>query len=339
MVAAQAQSANFGFLARYDAALAAIAVRAERYFPDDPVTCLMKLRQFGELLAQQLAARRGAYVGVDEPQADLLARLRREGLAERDVIDLFHDLRRLGNEATHANRGDHAAAMTALKAARQLAVYFHRTFGGDPHFRPGPFQPPRPPPDATAELRAEIERLRQERDASLSEAERLREAAALAEAARQAAEERAAAEASDRAVWESLAVEEQAARAALAERLAALQAAAQAAPPAAQQAIAAAAAQAAAAIDLDEAATRQRIDAQLRARLGGRQRDAPLRRRGPARQGPQHGHRRMADRERAGRLCLVRRLDLRRCGRSQAPQQERQRLHRPGGPLRPPLSS
>ena len=45
------------FLARYDGALMAVAAQAERYFAEDPVTCLMKLRQFGELLAQQLAGR------------------------------------------------------------------------------------------------------------------------------------------------------------------------------------------------------------------------------------------------------------------------------------------
>ncbi|MGH7050829.1 MAG: hypothetical protein ACREFS_08935 [Acetobacteraceae bacterium] len=43
-------NANFGFLGRYDTALVGIAGLAERYFTDDPVTCLMKLRQFGELL-------------------------------------------------------------------------------------------------------------------------------------------------------------------------------------------------------------------------------------------------------------------------------------------------
>lgn len=258
-------SPNFSFLATYDAALVIVAARAEQYFPEDPVTCLMKLRQFGELLAQQLAARLGLFVSVEEPQADLLGRLRRDGNLPREVLDLFHDLRRVGNEATHHHRGDHAAAMAALKIARQLAVLFHRSLDGR-DFKPGPFQPPRPPPDATAELRAEIERLRAERDASLSEAERLREAAAQAEAARLAAEQKAAAEASDRVVWESLAAEEQSLRAAVAAELAALQAAAAAAPTTTQAAISQAAFQAAEAIDLDEATTRQRIDAQLRAR-------------------------------------------------------------------------
>jgi type I restriction enzyme R subunit len=251
-------SANFGFLARYDTALVLVATRAEQYFPEDPVTSLMKLRQFGEMLAQQIAARTGVFATMEESQAELLARLRREGTVPRDVLDVFHDLRRRGNDATHAHQGDHAEAMAALRLARQLAIFFHRTFG-DPKFKPGPFQPPRPPADATAELQAEIERLRAERDASLTTLERAREAAEAAEVSAQA-------EAADRAVWEALAAEEQAARSALAAELAALQQAAAAAPPAAQQTLSLLAFQAAEALDLDEASTRDRIDAQLRAR-------------------------------------------------------------------------
>jgi hypothetical protein len=55
-VTATSSRLNFGFLARYDPALLTVAVRAEQYFSADPVTCLMKLRQFGELVAQQVAA-------------------------------------------------------------------------------------------------------------------------------------------------------------------------------------------------------------------------------------------------------------------------------------------
>ena len=158
-------SANFGFLGRYDGALVAVAAQAERYFAEDPVTCLMKLRQFGELLAQQLAERAGVFVDVDEAQSDLLGRLKRDTAYPRDVIDLFHDLRRAGNEAVHQQRGDHATALAGLKVARQLAVWFHRTFG-DRNFRAGPFEPPRPPPDPTAALQDELARLRIEQMSS-----------------------------------------------------------------------------------------------------------------------------------------------------------------------------
>ena len=38
--------------------------------------------------------------------------------------------------------------------------WFHRTFGRDPSFVAGPFQPPPAPEDAAAPVRAELERLR-----------------------------------------------------------------------------------------------------------------------------------------------------------------------------------
>jgi type I restriction enzyme R subunit len=43
--------------------------------------------------------------------------------------------------------------------ARQLGIWFYRTFA-DRNFKAGSFQPPRPPPDATAELTAELNRLK-----------------------------------------------------------------------------------------------------------------------------------------------------------------------------------
>jgi len=224
----------------------------------------MNLRQFGELLAQQLAARAGVFVDVDEAQSDLLGRLKRDTAYPRDVIDLFHDLRRAGNEAVHQQRGDHATALAGLKVARQLAVWFHRTFG-DRNFRAGPFEPPRPPPDPTAALQDELARLRIEQMSSLSAAESAARTAMEANEARRSAEERAQVQAQERAVWEALASETEARLLALQEELARVQAAA-IAQPAKLQFIVGAAAEAAQAIDLDEQATRSLIDGRLRAR-------------------------------------------------------------------------
>ena len=236
---------------------------AERYFSDDPVVSLITVRQFGEALAQLVAARSGLFTDANEPQADLLRRLRIDGNYPRNVLDLFHQLRIAGNAATHRREGDHATALTCLKMARQLGIWFYRTFD-DQRFKPGPFQPPRPPIDATAELTAELGRLRAERDAALSEAQRAKAAAAEAEAARLAAETGAKGAAEERALWEQLAAEAEAAKNQLAQQLASLQAAAVASPPAEQQQVLQFAQAAAEAISLDEAETRALIDQQLR---------------------------------------------------------------------------
>ena len=41
------QESNFDFLKSYDAQLVRLGALAERYFKEDPNTCLIKLRQFG----------------------------------------------------------------------------------------------------------------------------------------------------------------------------------------------------------------------------------------------------------------------------------------------------
>ena len=46
-------SLNFGFLQDYDPQLDRLGALAERYFAEDPSTCLIKLRQLGEQLARQ----------------------------------------------------------------------------------------------------------------------------------------------------------------------------------------------------------------------------------------------------------------------------------------------
>src|SRR6267143_3550702 len=92
MKSATATSANFGFLGQYDAQIVRLGALSERYFRDDPNTCLIKLRQFGEVLAQLVAAKAGLYRSSDEPQADLLRRLNIERITPREVGDLFYQL-------------------------------------------------------------------------------------------------------------------------------------------------------------------------------------------------------------------------------------------------------
>jgi type I restriction enzyme R subunit len=72
----QIATANFSFLAAHDPQLVRLGALAERYFKDDPTTSLIKLRQYGETLAQLVAAKAGLYRDSQEPQADLLRRLR-----------------------------------------------------------------------------------------------------------------------------------------------------------------------------------------------------------------------------------------------------------------------
>jgi type I restriction enzyme R subunit len=161
-------SINFAHLRPYDEQLFRLGSLAERYFPDDPNTALIKLRQLGERLAQQVASRFGVFSSAQESQLALIRRLEFDGLVEREVAALFHDLRTTGNDATHGLYGDHASGLSTLKIAWQLGVWFHRTFS-DPEFRSGPFRPPQPPADEGEELRAELAGLQRALDAFRAE--------------------------------------------------------------------------------------------------------------------------------------------------------------------------
>lgn len=257
------ESANFQFLRSHGVELVRFGALAERYFRDDPSTCLIKLRQFAELLAQLTAAKTGLFKSTDESQADLLRRLKVEQVISREVADLFHQIRVVGNRATHQYIGNHTEALTMLKMARQLAIWFHRTFSGDTSFRAGAFVPPPNPVDVTADLADELQRLQTALEETRSEAERARLAAEEHARAVLSAEEKARKEAEERLLWEQLAEESEQARSALQVQLAALQAASEQSP---QQtaAIISLADQAASIIDLDEAETRAIVDQQLR---------------------------------------------------------------------------
>ncbi|MDB5692616.1 MAG: Type restriction-modification system, restriction subunit [Alphaproteobacteria bacterium] len=257
--------ANFGFLRRQEPRLLRLAALAERYFHDDPPGALIKLRQFAELIAKDVAARQGALPWPDAALDDVLRTLRLRNLVPRDVGELFYHLKRVGNSAVHEDAGTASDVLAALKIARQAAIWYHRSYGGEPDFRPGPFVPPETPLDPTPELRAQIEVLEQALRASGDVEAKARLAAQEADARRLDAEASAERRERDRKFWEEYAAETEAGLHRMQEVLARLQAQAAAAPPAQLALLAAAGAAAADRIDIDEAATRAIIDGQLRA--------------------------------------------------------------------------
>jgi type I restriction enzyme R subunit len=153
-------SINFGFLKPHDERLVMLGALAERYFRDDPSTAIVKLRQFSELLAKLTAAHHAVYRDERETFEETLRRLSYERLIPKEAADLFHTLRKMGNSAVHEAKGDHAAALAALKLARSLGIWFHRTYGGAASFHPDPFISPPEPVDAVGAAREEIESLR-----------------------------------------------------------------------------------------------------------------------------------------------------------------------------------
>jgi len=137
----QPKSANFEFLRAHGPQLFRLAAQADHYFRTDPNTTLLKLRQFAELLAKEIAARTGSLRSYDERFVDILGELGRASFVPPTPLALFHNLRVAGNKANHGDLDDSSVALTALENARQLAVWFVRSYGGQPDFAPGPFTP------------------------------------------------------------------------------------------------------------------------------------------------------------------------------------------------------
>jgi type I restriction enzyme R subunit len=247
---------NFDMLRLYEEELWRLGALAERYFADDPNTSMLKLRQLAESLAQSLAARAGLYTVQDESQFDLIRRLQGEGVLPRDIKQVLDQIRVTGNAANHARQSDHASALSTLKLSWQLCLWFHRTFK-DADFRSGPFLPPAPPVDESADLSSELMSLRKAVSDYQSKHEQASSELSFAQTQLSALGE-------ERCIWEQLATESEEAKALLAGQLATLQAAAQIAPKDTFSRLVASATTAALHVQLDESETRRIIDEQLR---------------------------------------------------------------------------
>jgi type I restriction enzyme, R subunit len=259
----QRGNSNFAFLQTREPQLYRLGLLAERYFAEDPNTCQIKLRQLSELAAQLTASRFGLTVEPTNNLADVLRRLKLECNLPRDVGELFHTLRITGNRAAHDNAEDYAGALSGLKLARQLAIWYSRTFH-NPSAQFGPFTPPSKPSAANDALLAELDLLKSKLTASQSAAEKFQADAQAAEAARQSASEQAETERLDREAWEALAEEAEKGRSELAKQLkSALQSSKSDDAPD-LEIVNELAYDAAEQIDLDEAETRTLIDQQLR---------------------------------------------------------------------------
>ena len=111
-------SSNFDFLAGQDERFARLGAMAERYFFDDAPSALIKLRQLGEFIAKDVAARHGLLPKYSVTFDEVLSTLKLKSLLPREVAELFFHLKRVGNAAAHEGAGTASEAFAALKIAR-----------------------------------------------------------------------------------------------------------------------------------------------------------------------------------------------------------------------------
>ncbi|QPJ64625.1 MAG: hypothetical protein G3M78_04150 [Candidatus Nitrohelix vancouverensis] len=134
-------SAEFKFLKRHEPQLHALLVLAANYPKDDPQASLIRLRQFGELLARVWIQKLHVFSENTEPYIDLLDRVREQGKLEPEVYAGLNTLRLEGNKALHFFIGDKESAQSNLKLAKKLARAFDARFGKDGDRLESPFKP------------------------------------------------------------------------------------------------------------------------------------------------------------------------------------------------------
>lgn len=205
-------TSNFEFLKAHGVWFYNLAASAERNFSSDPNTTLIKMRQLGEAIAQNIAARVGVEYGNDIKQVDLLRDIDYSLRLDENVRDAFHTLRKLGNTATHEfDSSSHRDALKSMMVGHALSMWFHSTFGGDKAkgFKISKFVKPEDPSAYVREIEEQLEQLKIE---SQRTSDRIKVAEKLSQIEHEKAEaERLRAErmAEEREIWEQLAHEQE----------------------------------------------------------------------------------------------------------------------------------
>ncbi|GAA0804872.1 type I restriction-modification system endonuclease [Psychrobacter piscatorii] len=120
---------NFNFMQEHNPIFLELAINAERVFKSDPNTTLIKMRQLGEALAQDLATKNNIPFDREMNQVQLIGRLKYEMRIDNNIVTEFHSLREEGNKAVHNFKTSHAEASRALKLGRSLCIWYHKTYG------------------------------------------------------------------------------------------------------------------------------------------------------------------------------------------------------------------
>jgi len=120
---------NFAFFKGDWEILAKLGESAERNLYNDPHTSIIKLRLLGESIAKAVLASDNIREAYDTRQVDRLNTMKKEGLAEPEMLDIFHTLRRKGNTASHeASYGTTEEAKQLLALAYQISIWFMEVY-------------------------------------------------------------------------------------------------------------------------------------------------------------------------------------------------------------------
>lgn len=121
-------ASRFTFLNAVDPELFQLCITAEDFYQQEQWKhCLIELRQFGEVLAKEIANQSNLFL-LPESQADLISLLKKNKVINSDIAEAFHSIRVAGNEAVHKRLGNRDVAISQLSYAYMLGLWYCRCF-------------------------------------------------------------------------------------------------------------------------------------------------------------------------------------------------------------------
>ncbi|PGW74477.1 type I restriction-modification system endonuclease [Bacillus thuringiensis] len=154
---------NFSFFKGEWEVLAKIGESAERNVYIDSNTTISKLRLLGETIAKSVLASDNIKELQGTNQIERLNAIQREGLAEPEMLEIFHLLRKKGNKAAHdGSYGTAEEAKQLLALAYQVSIWFMEVYV-DWEFSAPSYVPPTEEADSSA-LQEKIKQLQAEID-------------------------------------------------------------------------------------------------------------------------------------------------------------------------------
>ncbi len=126
------KKSNFEFLKGVNDILYRMALAAEKNFPDDPNTTLVKLRMFGEAAAKHLA--KLFNIEIPDTQIKLITELTKQAWVDDNMTDILTRLRQTGNQAVHNYHNDLDDAEMLLRLTFQFSIWYYRLLTNDKDF-------------------------------------------------------------------------------------------------------------------------------------------------------------------------------------------------------------
>lgn len=120
---------NFAFLETKFDVLARLGEQAERYYKDDPNSCVIKLGMLGETIVNLMYQYDNLEFPYNDTSVSRIDKLYNEELLSDNVADILHLLRKKRNRAVHENYGSPEKCVALLRAAYSLSEWFMQTYG------------------------------------------------------------------------------------------------------------------------------------------------------------------------------------------------------------------